>query len=124
MAVTPSSTRLPRRDGEQDEIALFLVPYAERTICETLGANPRAWVRSGSQNLPLSRLHREQIERDKGIVNFERCPCAPYVEDDLDNGVVEEFRKVFLDTASYERPTHDLLRHVGAVSGDRRFTNA
>ena len=39
-------------------------------------------------------------------------------------GVVEEFRKVFLDTASYEWTTHDLLRHVGAVSDDRRFTNA
>ena len=111
-------------DGAQDEIAFFLVAYAEHAICETLGTNPRAWVRSGSQNLPMSRLHREQIERDKGIVNFERAPCAAYAEDDLDTGVVEEFRKVFLDTASYEWTTHDLLRHIGAVSGDRRFTNA
>ena len=78
-----------------------------------MGTNPRAWIRSGSQTLPLSRLHRERIERDKGIVNFERSPCAAYVEDDLDTGVVEEFRKVFLDTASYERSTHDLLRNVG-----------
>ena len=116
--------RVVVEDGEQDEIALFLVAYAEHAICETLGTNPRAWIRSGSQNLPMSRLHREQIERDKGVVNFERAPCAAYVEDDLDTGVVEEFRKVFLDTASYEWTTHDLLRHVGAVSGDRRFTNA
>ena len=116
--------RVVTEDGEQHEIALFLVAYAEHAICETLGANPRAWVRSGSQNLPMSRLHREQIERDKGIVNFERSPCAAYVEHDLETGVVEEFRKVFLDTTSYEWTTHDLLRHVGAVSGDRRFTNA
>ena len=116
--------RVVVEDGEQDEIALFLVAYAEHAICETLGTNPHAWIRSGSQNLPMSRLHREQIERDMGIVNFERAPCAAYVEDDLDAGVVEEFRKVFLDTASYEWTTHDLLRHVGAVSGDRRFTNA
>jgi len=111
-------------DSEYHEIALFLVAYAEHAVCETLGTNPRAWVRSGSQNLPMSRLHREQIERDRGIVNFERSPCSAYVEGDLDAGVVEEFRKVFLDTASYEWTTHDLLRHVGAVSGDRRFTNA
>ena len=111
-------------DGGQHEIALFLVSYAERAICETVGTNPRAWIRSGSQNLPLSRPHREQIERDKGIVDFERSPCSEYIEDELDTGVVEEFRKVFLDTASYDWTIHDLLRHVGAVSGDRRFTNA
>ena len=116
--------KVAAEDGEQHETALFLVPYAERAICETVGTNPRAWVRSGSQNLPLSRLHREQIERDKGIVNFERAPCSEYVEDELDAGVVDEFRKVLLDTASYEWTIHDLLRHVGAVSGDRRFTNA
>ena len=111
-------------DGAPHEVALFLVSYAERAICETVGASPRAWVRSGVQNLPLSRQHREQIERDKGIVNFERSPCSEYGEDELDSGVVEEFRKVFLDAASYEWTNHDLLRHVGAVSGDRRFTNA
>ena len=111
-------------DGKQDDIALFLVSYAERAIYEAVGTNPRAWIRSGSQNLPLSRLERERIERDKGIVNFERSPCSEYVEDELDPGVIEEFRKTFLDAASYEWTNHDLLRHVGAVSGDRRFTNA
>ena len=110
--------------GGQHEIALFLVSYAKRAICETVGTNPRAWIRSGSQNLPLSGLHREQIERDKLIVNFERSSCSEYREDDLDTGVVEEFRKVFLDTASYEWTIHDLLRHVGAVSTDQHFTNA
>ena len=116
--------KVAAEDGEQHETALFLVSYAERAICETVGTNPRAWIRSGSQNLPLSRLQREQIERDKGIVNFERSPCSAYAEEDLDAGVVEEFRKVFLDTASYEWTIHDLLRHVGAVSGDQQFTNA
>ena len=111
-------------DGEQREIALFLTTYAERAICETVGADPRARIRRGPQTLPLSRPERERIERDKGIVNFERSPCSEYVEDELDAGVVEEFKKVFLDTASYEWTMHDLLRHVGAVSGDRQFTNA
>ena len=111
-------------DGAPHEVALFLVSYAERAICETVGADPRSWIRSGAQNLPLDRAHREQLERDKGIVNFERSPCLEYGEDELDGGVIEEFRKVFLDAASYEWTNHDLLRHVGAVSGDRRFTNA
>ena len=31
---------------------------------------------------------------------------------------------MFLDTASYEWTIHGLLRHVGAVSADRQFTNA
>ena len=62
--------------------------------------------------------------RDKGIVNLERSPCLEYGENELDGGVVQEFRKVFLDAASYEWTNHDLLRHVGAVSGDRQFTNA
>ena len=31
---------------------------------------------------------------------------------------------MYLDAASYERTNHDLLRLVGAVSGDGRFTNA
>ena len=61
-------------DGAPHEVALFLVPHAERAICETVGASPRAWLRSGAQNLPLSRQQREQLERDKGIVNFERSP--------------------------------------------------
>lgn len=111
-------------DGAPHEVALFLVSYAERAICETVGADPRSWIRSGAQNLPLDREHREQIERDKGIVNFERSPCLEYGEDELDGGVIEEFRKVFLDAASYEWTNHDLLRHAGAVSGDQRFTNA
>ena len=116
--------RVTAEDGQQNEIALFLVSFAERAICETLGTNPRAWIRRGSQNVPLSRQQREQIERDKGIVNFERSPCSTYAEDDLDVGVVEEFRNAILDTASYEWTIHDLLRHVGAVSADRQFTNA
>ena len=45
-------------DSEYHEIALFLVAYAEHAVCETLRTNPRAWIRSGSQNLPMSRLHR------------------------------------------------------------------
>ena len=57
-------------------------------------------------------------------MNFERSPCAEFAESDLDAGVVEEFRKIYLDSASYEWTNRELLRHVGAVSGDGRFTNA
>ena len=104
--------------GGSERIALFYVPYAARAICETVGKTPRAWRRKGMQNLPVSDQEREQIKRDKRIVDFELTPCGPFVEGDLDLGVLKEFQHGYLDAASYDWTDSDLLSHVGAILRD------
>jgi predicted HTH transcriptional regulator len=76
--------------GEANQICLIYVPYAARGICETPGKNPKAWLRKGPQNVPMTHEQREQIRRDKKIVDFEQTYCCPYEPDDVDAGVLQE----------------------------------
>ncbi len=47
-------------------------PLSRPRTCETIEANPRAWKRTGAQNLLLTDRDRDQIRRDKRIAIFER----------------------------------------------------
>lgn len=113
--------------GVQDQVLLIYVPYAANGICETLETPPKAWFRSGKQNLPLSDQLREQLKRDKQIVDFERTYCCPFHMDDVDKHVLQEFRRVFLADAAYDCDDQELLYRAGAISRDGEiyaFTNA
>lgn len=113
--------------GTPDKICLIYVPYAPQRICETVGNSPRAWIRQGSQNIPLNDLSREQLKRDKKIVDFEQAYCCAYDQRDLDQAVLQEFRRLFLSESHYEYNDEDLLYQIGALERDGAgytFTNA
>lgn len=112
-------------DGEPDKVLLIYVPHAEGGICETLGNSPKAWLRNGRQNIPVSDQLRESLKRDKRITDFERAYCCPFDLDDVDQGVLQEFRKS-LD-AQYDYNDEQLLYEIGAIRKERDqllFTNA
>ena len=49
-------------DGSTDKILLIFTPYSENGICETLERSPKAWYRSGKQNLTVTEHN--------GVQNF------------------------------------------------------
>lgn len=111
--------------GCDQRIALFYTPYTPNAICETLGNNPRAWVRSGRQNLILDQTQRDHLIRDKRIVNFERTRCCPYDRALLDEGVLAESKRTLAD--GFKGPDEDFLYQIGALDkagGTFHFTNA
>ena len=115
-------------NSDEDEILLIYVPHVENGICETLDNNPKAWLRSGKQNVPLSAELRDQLKREKGIVIFENTHCCPFHPNDVDKDVLQEFRKVFLADSAYENYTdEEVLHRAGAIDRDGDgyvFTNA
>ncbi len=113
--------------GKTSKVLLVYVPYTSNGICETVGNLPRAWRRSGSQNLPLNDQARDQMKRDKRIVDFERSYCCPFLAADLDTQVVAEFRKSFLADSTQTFSDEELLLRAGAIVRDGKdltFTNA
>lgn len=110
-----------------NRICLIYVPYTEHAICETPGNFPKAWIRHGCQSLPVNDHQRDQLRREKQIVDFERQYCCPFDPAELDHDVVSEFRKVFLSAAGLEYSNEELLFQAGALLKDDNsyaFTNA
>ena len=118
------------QDSGENHLYLLYTPWADKAICETLGSFPKGWRRDGPQNFPLTQPDREQLKREKKIVDFESSYCCPYNPNELDTGVVEEFKKSFLEIrgAQYGHSTEDILHHAGALkkeeNGKYAFTNA
>ena len=113
--------------GGQKKILLIYVSYAQHAICETLSTPPKAWIRSGAQNLEINEQQREQLKRDKKITNFENTYCCPFHIDDVDKEVLQEFRKVYLENATYDLSDEELLHQAGAIERDGQgyfFNNA
>lgn len=113
--------------GDPDSVLLIYVPRAENGICETLGNPPKAWYRKGKQNVLMDEQLREQLKRDKKIVDFELSYCCPFHMDDVDQHVLQEFRKVCLADATYNQGDEELLYNAGAIARDgsgHAFTNA
>jgi predicted HTH transcriptional regulator len=77
--------------GNPKKICLIYVPYTTDGICETIESSPKAWTRSGPSNLPMNTAQKEQLKRDKQIVNYEQSYCCPYKPEDIDSGVLETF---------------------------------
>jgi predicted HTH transcriptional regulator len=104
-------------DGHAIEIALFLARTVDRAICEEVGGGRRAWVRSGRQNLPLNGLQREQLARDRKVVDFERREACPYDAREMDEGVLREFAEGRTNGSAPGDPT-ELLYQAGASIRD------
>lgn len=101
--------------GQQNRICLIFVPYSAHAICETVKEPSKAWMRQGAQNILLNQERRDQIKRDKRIVDFERQYCCPFDPSDVDNDVLQEFRRSFLTDAAYEYSDVELLHQAGAI---------
>jgi hypothetical protein len=67
----------------------------------TSGVAPRAWRRQGAQNVLLDSEQRDRLRRDKRILWFENEYCCEYDPNDLDRGLLDEFKKVFHADAKY-----------------------
>ena len=114
-------------NGNRKTICLIFVPYADNYFCETPERIPRAWLRSGSQNVLMTQEVREQIRSEKGLVNFEITRCCRYNPDDTAKDVLTEFRKVFHPYSTNEFTDERLLYEAGAIVehlGEYWFTNA
>lgn len=101
-----------------NHICLIYVPYADRFICETIGANPKGWERQGLKNTQLDAGRYEQIRREKKITDFELSYCCPYDPTELDRGVLEEFRKVYLADSPRSLSDVEMLYQAGALERD------
>ena len=104
-------------DGRAAKLALFLARPVDRAICEEVGASRRAWVRSGRQNLRLQGMQRDQLERDRRVVDFERRAACSYDTGDLDDGIVQEFARGRTNGAATQE-LDDLLYQTGATVRD------
>ena len=117
-------------NSNEKKLHLLYTPWTPNGICETFADFPKAWKRFGAQCLPLTEQDREQLKRDKKIVDFEMSYCCPYNEAELDKDVVEAFKSAFLETrgAQYEYSTEAFLLNIDAIrqiEGEKcAFTNA
>jgi predicted HTH transcriptional regulator len=116
-------------NGAPRIICLLLVPYTPQALCETVENSPKAWERVGSQNLIINQQRREQLLRDKRVVDFEQIYCGHFDSDDVDAGVLNEFRQLRLAAEGDELTDERLLRQVGAIlkdgqAGGMLFTKA
>ena len=96
---------------------LLYIPWTPNAICETVNDFPKGWKRIGAQNLSLTEQDREQLKREKRIVDFEMSYCCPYDPDELDTDVVKEFKAAFLKDrgAQDNYTTEGALYQAGAL---------
>ena len=113
---------------EKDKTICFIyASYTEKSICETTGQSPKAWIRRGAQNIQINQNTRDQIKYRKGILDFENTPCCPFNDDEIANDVLSEFRRVFRPESTSNFDVERLLFEAGAIvqhNGEYWFTNA
>lgn len=117
------------QDSKKNQLYFFYVPWTPNAICETVDSSPKGWRRFGPQNLSLTDQDREQLKRDKRIIDFETRYCCPYDPDELDENVITEFKETFIKErdASSDLSIRSILANIGAIIKDNDkyfFTNA
>ena len=113
--------------GNEKTICLIFTPYNDNSICETRENIPKAWIRSGAQNVLMTQERRDRIRSTKGLWDFENTPCCPFNADDIADDVLSEFRKVFHAGSTIDFTDERLLYEAGAIvqhTGNYWFTNA
>ena len=108
-------------------ICLIFVPYAEKGICETPERVPKAWIRNGSQNVPMTQDVRDRVKSQKGLLDFEVTFCCQFNSEQVAKDVLGEFRKVFHPESNSEFSDERLLYEAGAIvkrNGESWFTHA
>ncbi len=111
------------KQGIDKTICFIYTPCLPGAICET--PDGKAWVRSGSQSIPMNQEMRDQIRIRKGLLDIEGLPCCAFSSDDVDVDIVNEFRRVFHPEATKDFSIERLLYEAGAVvrtNGELAFT--
>ena len=111
------------KQGIDKTICFIYTPCLPGAICET--PDGKAWVRSGSQSIPMNQEMRDQIRIRKGLLDIEGLPCCAFSSDDVDVDIVNEFRRVFHPEATRDFSIERLLYEAGAVvrtNGELAFT--
>ena len=117
------------QDSEKNQLYFFYVPCTPNAICETVESSPKGWRRFGPQNLLLTDPDREQLKRDKRIIDFETRYCCSYDPNELDKDVITEFKAAFIKerNASSDLSISKILTNIGAIIKEDNkffFTNA
>lgn len=102
-------------NGVEKTICLIYSAYISNAICETPGLNPKAWVRSGPQSLPMNQEVRDQLRIRKGLLDGDSMPWCPFSAEDLDAEVIKEFRRVFYPESTGDFTEERLLHQAGAI---------
>ena len=113
--------------GAHNKVCLIFAPPTDNAICETPGRNPKAWLRSGPQNVPMTQAMRDRIKAQKRLVDFEATYCCPFALEDVDPDVFAEFRKFFCPDTTKNFTEERLLYEAGAITqrdGTSCFTYA
>src|SRR6266702_557595 len=105
--------------GVHRTLCLVYSAWLPSAICETPDSNPKAWVRSGPQSLPMTQEFRDQVRLRKGLFNQDSVPWCPFSSDDIDAEVVNEFRRVFQPGATARFTDERLLHEAGAIVKDK-----
>ena len=112
----------PDAFGNSKTICLIFSGFSITGICETLGNNPKAWTRNGSQCVLATQAVRDSLRIRKGLVSVESDPICEFSIDDVDKDVIAEFRKVFQPESTASFDDERLLKEAGAlVKKDGRF---
>lgn len=105
----------PDSSGDPNAIGLIYVPYAAHAICEEPGRTPKAWIRSGSQNLPLTQERRDRLRAEKKLFDIESAPCCPFTRSEIDDDVFREFRRVYRPGLTRGFSDERILYEAGAI---------
>lgn len=119
--------QLKDASGDNKTICLILVPAADGGICETPGPTPKAWIRRGPQNMPITQEVRDNIRTTKGLLEYEGTACCRFYPEDIASDVLKEFRKVFYPESTNDFSDERLLYEAGAIvirGEEYWFTNA
>ncbi|MCW3097908.1 MAG: putative transcriptional regulator [Chthonomonadaceae bacterium] len=103
------------RNGDPNQICLIYVPHTEHNFCEENGNSPKAWYREGSRNQELNDARRDQLKRDKKIVDFEQAFCCPFDLKDVDQAVLREYRESIMTDSDADYDDVELLYNAGAI---------
>lgn len=113
--------------GKPNKLLLVYVPYISDAICETPDRSPKSWRRNGGGNEFLDERRREQLRRDKRIVDFEGSRACRFSSADLDDGLLREVRATWPSAAGSTLSDEELLHQLGAITregNDCYFTKA
>lgn len=95
--------RMKNFDNQDVTIYLLYTSYTENAICETNESLAKGWKRAGKQNLLLSETDRQQILRDKRVLDWEKTVSQEEFEQEaIDQKVLQDFRISFLESRNAE----------------------
>jgi predicted HTH transcriptional regulator len=102
-------------NGTDKTVCLIYSGCVPNAICETVGSNPKSWVRNGSQSVLMNQAVRDQMKRRKGVLEADSAPCCRFSPDDVDAEVMKEFRRVFHPESTAGFTDERLLYEAGAI---------